>query len=259
VKNDFLLDSLAEQLRDEARELEPFERRLRGELTDAELQALASTDENEMERALELYRPLSDDEQASLFAKVEANLDAPPKSNVKGPLPPGGGPGNTGNTGGGGLATVLKLRVFAPLAIAAAIGLFFVRGAQHDDLPPYVVSVSGGESELRGGAPANEGATPSLRVRAGSEFELVLRPEKATTEPVVARLFLELPGSTTELVRDVGIEVSSEGAVRIRGTMPAVAPGSSLVALVGRSGAVAHGLPAQHGAEAFRVRLDSLP
>src|SRR5262249_36527012 len=156
VKNDFLLDSLAEQLRDEARELEPFERRLRGELTDAELQALASTAETEtMHRALELYQPLSDDEQASLFEKVEATLDAPPKSKVQGP----------GNTGGGGLATVLKLRLFAPLAIAAAIGLFFVRGAQHDDLPPYVVTVSGGESELRGAARAHEGATPSLRVR----------------------------------------------------------------------------------------------
>ena len=245
-----MLESLGDHLREETRDLMPFQRYALGQLGTAEVRALESAAESSpyAARALDLHRPLAADEQSALLDKIDAQLGTPASvpamSTIR--VPASAVPTDQG----GGLAKVVKLRVLAPLALAAGLGLFVMNEWRRADgeLPRYAMVATGGESELRGAGSA-EGAS-SLRVRAGSPFELVLRPAKPTTGPVAARAFVERPGGKIELT-DANVEVSSEGSVRVRGVMPDAADAISIVALVGRPDAVKSGLPAQRGAHAL--------
>ena len=250
-----MLASLGEHLREETRDLMPFQRHALGELGAAELRALESAAESSpyAARALELHRPLATDEQNALLDKIDATLGAPASvpamSTIR--VPAAAVPADQG----GGLAKVVKLRVLAPLALAAGLGLFVMNEARRGDgdLPRYAMVATGGESELRGSGATEQGAS-ALRVRAGSRFELVLRPATPIAGPVAARAFVVRPAGTMELT-DANVEVSSEGSVRIRGVMPEAADANAIVALVGRPAAVKSGLPAQRGAHAFSTPL----
>ncbi|MBK6691290.1 MAG: hypothetical protein IPG50_03680 [Myxococcales bacterium] len=233
--------ALAEHLRQEKGELLPFEKHLSDELSEDEVRTMSAALDSQVvgnatgpatvSPRLELYRPLSDEEEDGVLRSVEQKLGTAE----------GGGPQRTAR-----VVPLFARRVLGPLAIAAAVGFLFVRSSG-DALPPYVVTATGGESELRGASA--QAATPALRVRAGSPFELVLRPERAASAAIVARIFLERGGRTTELV-EIATETSAEGAIRVRGRIPNSATaetldGGALVALIGEPRAVAAGLPAK--------------
>jgi hypothetical protein len=108
-----------------------------------------------------------------------------------------------------------------PAALAAAVVLYVgTRGAAEDDgpaLPEYTTSARGDQS-LRGTPAESPAAAPRLRT-AGKEssFEILLRPSVSAEERMAAWPFtVSASGDEpTPLLADV--EVSKEGAVRIRG------------------------------------------
>lgn len=246
---------LTEYLKRDLRSLLPFERLTRREVTEAEVtgDALAALPEDlDPDRVLELHRPLSADERAALLGDVERMLesandgDNPAPSVVRGlPSPPS--------------RAARMVKILVPLAMAASVGLFVsLSRRSSSELPSYALEVHGGESETRGGAPENEGSVASLRVRTGSHFELVLRPQVAVAahDDLTARIFVRDGANAARELTDVTVEVSGEGSVRVRGTLPAIAPGAELVALLGHRADVARGMTEGSRASTFRVRLD---
>lgn len=106
-----------------------------------------------------------------------------------------------------------------PLALAAAVLLYLTtRGAGSGEdgpvLPDYAASVRGDQT-LRAAAAKTDGP---LRVTSdASSFEIVVRPQTAPSSRVAAWVFTRAPDEEpTPLQAEV--DVSPEGAVRIRGT-----------------------------------------
>jgi hypothetical protein len=110
-------------------------------------------------------------------------------------------------------ARIVRLGAAAAGAVAlAAAALVYVRGSGAPTLPPYEVSLVGGDSQARS-APA--AASDEITVRADGYLEIRLRPEHA---PGVR------PEVHTAVVHDgtarawaPRVEVSTDGAVRVAG------------------------------------------
>ncbi len=118
-------------------------------------------------------------------------------------------------------------RIAAPLALAAAVLVWIgTQRAPEDEgptLPEYALSVRG-DVDTRGEEAPAPAASARLRVAsATSSFEIGVRPAEAATDRVAAWAFtFAEPGADpTPLAADV--EVSPQGAVRIRGKSSALA------------------------------------
>lgn len=212
-----------------------------GEAESAALVALAQqTDAGR--RALELYRPISAAEQATFVDRILAPAPSPARIPVLAP-----------RSSRRGVAMA-----FSGVALAAGITLLLVlpgRGAFSplpSPLPDYSITLLGEQTE-RGPAMA----TPLPVFGPGSEIDLVLRPDTATTGAIAARAFIVRGGVVEAWTPPM--EISSSGSVRIAGSFEAVfrgiPPGPVELALaVGRPGSIPDDMsvvsPASAGASA---------
>ncbi len=130
-----------------------------------------------------------------------------------------------------------RIALFAAVAVAAAIALFF--GFRGEALPGYELAVQGGASEWRGETP---GVKSHVTVRADGTIELLLRPREPVDRPVEARAFATRAGAEKSLP----VEVSAQGVARVIGRadriFSAPAPGTEetwdVVIVVGDRGRV---------------------
>ena len=120
------------------------------------------------------------------------------------------------------VATKSHLRWVAAVATVAAIaaGLALVQlpmATEHAaDLPIYMVAVQAGDAPVRGTA-HDVGPSPR-RMRADSEFGLVLRPVERVDAPIEARaLVLDRSSGVARLTRTLQPAVEARGAATIRG------------------------------------------
>lgn len=106
------------------------------------------------------------------------------------------------------------VRYVVPLAVVAALILWMGGEQQVAALPSYTLAALGD--------PATRGApsAPVARLRTkgkGSRFELLVRPEVAAPGKVAAWVFTLAEGSEEPTPLAANVEVSPDGAVRIRG------------------------------------------
>ena len=225
------------------------------------------------EAARVLLRPLADDEQADLLARVMGQLAAPDSGSTS---PAGAAPltaeGETHSaaplaanvdTASASLTTpgpasaaplaattasadaeVIPLaprrrgRWFAglgSLAAAAAVLLVVMRPGSEvaDDVPEYTLVRGGGDASSRSGGETPAGSRLSLR--SDSAVDLVLAPKLATAGPLVARL-IAVSGDETRWLDPASAEVSADGAIRLRAARAwGLAPGRwDLTVLIAR-------------------------
>lgn len=169
--------------------------------------------------ALELYQPISAAEQAAFVdaivapSPVRVQVSAPRKSRR-------------------GMAAA-----FSVVALAAGITLVLaLPGRGLSPLPDYSISLLG-EQTQRGPAVG----TPLPVFGPGSDVDLVLRPNTATTGAVAARAFILRDGIAEAWTPPM--EISSSGSVRIAGSFEVVFRGIptgtvDLAVMIGRPGSI---------------------
>jgi hypothetical protein len=142
---------------------------------------------------------------------------------------------------GRAVAQPRRRRVAAAASALLAVAMFALwRGNVHrtTSLPDYEVSVSGPRSTVRGGP--GERALSQLELHAESPFELVFRPNEDVSGPLTAQAFL-VEGAQAHTWRGP-VEVSPEGAVRIKGSTDSLFAGRrgdlDLLVIVARPGAI---------------------
>jgi hypothetical protein len=136
-------------------------------------------------------------------------------------------------------ARVVRLGAAAAGVVAlAAAALVYVHGSGAPALPPYEVSLVGGDSQTRA-APA-AAASREIAVRADGYLEIRLRPEHATGAAPEVHTAVVHDGAARPWAPRV--EVSADGAVRVAGPVSTLFddPRGTWEALVaiGRAGAV---------------------
>jgi hypothetical protein len=178
----------------------------------------------ELAAALEAYRPLSEGVRAKLVARLSAETPAPQRSAPV--LRPSFG---------------RRVAVWAAPAVAAAaaVAALWLQGPAPAPLDGYVVEVQGAASVVRG-APS-EAAAP-LRVQAGSDLAVLVRPPAPDAAPATAHAFLQAgvsPGSAEKRPwAPLGGELSraNSGALRIGLKIPDFEEPAVLAIIVARSG-----------------------
>jgi hypothetical protein len=104
----------------------------------------------------------------------------------------------------------------ALVALAAALWLLW----PSPRLPPYTLTIEGGDSALRSaGGEGQGGAGRPIAVTAGSHLELVLRPATPIDGAVEARLYLVASPGAPPIVTGRSAEVAPGGSVRWRGAV----------------------------------------
>jgi hypothetical protein len=200
------------------------ERSERGEQAEKEHDALlrrlgeiARTQDEEVEadpRFAALMQPLGEDERARIAERI-APRDAKASRNTEAPRD----------------AKVVPIRkntrwVAASVVVfaaAAAFAVYVTRPEPKQASPHYAMVVSGGDKELRG---KDDAAPTEVRVLSpDSRLEVVLRPETASTMPVIAVAFVVRDGAAKKA--NVAPEVSGDGAVRFAATASALFPGET--------------------------------
>lgn len=133
------------------------------------------------------------------------------------------------------------------LALAACLAFVVSSRSTRLDLPSYTVEATGGgAATMRGDGPkrATTKLEVSRRASADADIEIVLRPE-AKGERLSASAFAETGSSAAPLEGQV--DVSAEGAVRIRTTVAKVRDAGAVLVVIGdrakmaRAAAVAGG------------------
>lgn len=105
---------------------------------------------------------------------------------------------------------------FAGLGSLAAAAVLLVWIASGDDfagLPEYTLVRGGGDAVTRSG---DTPSGPRITLRSDSAVDLVLAPQ-ATTEGQIAVSLIAVRGDETLWLDPVGAEVSTDGAIRLRG------------------------------------------
>lgn len=179
---------------------ERWDRLSAGELTpeeEAELMALAETSE-EAREAYEAFRPLGPDFQARVVSAIQAQE---PKARV---LP--------------FRRAVARYGGWMSAAVAAAAALFLVvrDPASPPPLPAFNANLSGGAREYRGATEPSSG-TPVFV--AGSLLTLEVSPQQPVTGPLEAHAFLARGADIVRWEPEPHLDVSPQGAVRLRGTL----------------------------------------
>ena len=199
-EDDEMLARIGKHVRDEQKDDARFERVARGEASSEEVAELekAAKDDSSLAVRLEASRPF--DEIA--VARIAKNVGPKRPADVK---PAATKKSNVARR----IATIT-----GPLALAAAIFLYFSNAQEKGPvLPGYEISATS-EQAMRG--PAG----PDTRIRVGSardaRFEIVARPASATPTKVVAYAFVMLEGSKAEPL-EAKIDVSPDGAIKVAG------------------------------------------
>lgn len=120
--------------------------------------------------------------------------------------------------------------VGAPLALAAAVVLYFVTRSTSPVIPPYDLSAS----DAAGSPPAAAGGPATNRIHMGSKdarFEIVARPASASAAKVVAFPFAMIGGEPVPL--EAKVDISPDGAVRIAGGFRALEGASEIRIVLG--------------------------
>jgi hypothetical protein len=261
MSDDELLYALAAEARREAdREREALDERwdrlAAGDLSPAEEAGLAILHPE----AYEAFRPLGADFQQRVVQALQAAAAA---ERAPAGAPPGApGPAVSGEPGVPGPAGAPSGRLLpfhrrrwvwtgaGVAAVAAASVVVFSIGIR-PALPDYTVQVQAGEARLRGGAAAAPetaaggpaaGSAADVLLSAGDSLVVRVRPETPVTAPIEARWFAARRGEVPRQLRGAGAEGSSNGAVRLSGTVGHdldLTPGVwSLWVMVGRTGAL---------------------
>jgi hypothetical protein len=216
-----------EKERAQARFDERWDRLAAGTLTaeeEAELRALAETSP-EAREAYEAFRPLGEDFQRRLAAKLASEIEHGPRREEP-------------------RARILwfprwrRAASWASAAAAAAAALFLLLHepgpGTMPPVPTYLAEVSGGTRAFR----VEEGPSTGPHVfEPGDRFQVVLRPgTKTAGEGLEARCFLLRSGDLRRL--EARVQVDPGGAVRIEGSIGLdLPPGDwTLWAVVGRQG-----------------------
>lgn len=199
MRNDPLMKAIADLATEEAAVDPRLESYAAGQLSSAELATLEAEarDNPGLARALEAYRPLSDEEAERLVAASVEAYEASLPDNV----------------------VVFPRRQFAVgglVAAAAAAALFvFVPGSDPSTpLPEYGYELIGGDRDFRG---ANDAPSPEAMEKFSptSRVELRVRPQVAVTGKAALAAYFEVDGALRPI--DGRIEASDQGAFRIVG------------------------------------------
>jgi hypothetical protein len=229
-----ILSQVGASLRAEEEEhtgaLDPrLERLALGQLTPAELVALErdAAADPELAAKVALFRPMEPPAHARVRGAalgalgVPAAVSAPPKA-----ASPAARPRRRG---------LVVAGLSAPV-VAAAAALWLLVGAR-GELPVYESVVRTAEVQQRSAT----AVAPSV-VQSGRDFEMVARPDRATSAPVAARAFVGREGAFAPWRG--AIDVSKDGAVRLTGAASAVfaAPGDFEIAVaIGPDGSLPQG------------------
>jgi hypothetical protein len=124
-------------------------------------------------------------------------------------------------------------------AAAAAVVWWSWPGGEPEQLamvPAYTFTkLGGGVSEVRSDrSPATDVAVPELRLRPNSSVDWWLTPEQPIRGPIGVALLARSDTGSTQFVPHLNVEVSEQGAVRVRGRLDehvALAPGNWTVTL----------------------------
>jgi hypothetical protein len=125
--------------------------------------------------------------------------------------------------------------VIVSLALAAAIALVTATSLrERDDALPEVTLRIRSQNSWRSEAPSDDPRAIQLASPL-ARFEVLLRPEKAVPTPIRARAYLVLSDRrVVPAVESVTIDVSADGAVRLRGDGSALDQAVALRVVLGR-------------------------
>jgi hypothetical protein len=181
---------------DAATPLDPrLERLALGDLSREELASLErdGAADARLRAQIELFRPMTGASRAD--AALASFLGPPPKRRAR---------------------PVLRFLAYAAPALAAAAALVLVvRGHAPGDLPAYNARIPSADVRERGA-----GADPVDAVQSGPDFEMIVSPDRPTRGAVMARAYVGR-GGALEAWRG-SVEISSDGAVRLRGATAVV-------------------------------------
>lgn len=112
------------------------------------------------------------------------------------------------------------LAAAAAVAAVVAVGPILRRGTD-GPLPDYDVELSGGNSEVRGETAPSAMTEKPLVLTQGAPFELIVRPETPTSEPLVLRCYLvpESGGAARPFSACDKAERSPQGSFRVSGVV----------------------------------------
>jgi hypothetical protein len=233
-----------------AREEDETDARLRGlasgELTAeerAELEALARGDDEAAADAFELYRPFEAAEIDRIVASVQGaarGAAGAPATSARESGSRAAGSRAAGSRAAGSRAagsgepaaqsvysarmavrparrTARTVAIFAaPLAAAAALVLLM--RTRQVDLPAYDLEIASSVQDTRAGGPSEH--VSEARLDRTAAFEMVVRPAERARTPIAARA--ALVHEQRAVAWDAPIEISPEGAVRVRGAARAL-------------------------------------
>lgn len=264
MSDEELLKAIVQAAREERAARDPnLERVTLGEATDDELRALEARAEDDaaFASALARHRPLSDDAHARFadailgaskeeatakgaIAKEEPNAKeaiakeepaAKEEPNAKEEAIAKDPPDAETKRG----VLVRLFPVLAPLAVAAAVLLFFVFRSG-DALPAYDVTLRAAADTRLAPAPGPASPTEPVRLHPSSTLEMVIRPAAKVDGAVAVRAVVVRNGRAAAW--NPAVEIGDGGAVRIRERVDTVVPEKSgvweLVVAVGRPSAL---------------------
>jgi hypothetical protein len=213
MKEDEILARVGKHVRDEQKDDARFERIARGDASPDEVADLEKAAEADPELAarLEASRPFDEVAIARIATNASKKAAAPEAKTAT----------SAAKTAAPAAKVTAKpsplfrrvATIAAPLALAAALVLYFSNGQRGPELPGYEISATS-EQAMRG--PAG----PDTRIHVGTSrearFEIVARPATASPAKVVAYAFVILEGSKAEPL-DAKIDVSPDGAIKVTG------------------------------------------
>lgn len=241
MTEDDILAKLGRHVREEQRDDAALEKIASGQEVPGEIAERAKTDDD-LAKQIEASRPLG----AAAVERIAANVARPKVVRLA-----------RRGTPSAQAFRRAAARFAAPLALAAGVFLFFaLRGPDGAALPGYSVTASG-EQATRGEP------VQTLRASASpaSRFEIVARPEVATTGKIVAYAFVMQGGEPSPL--DAKIDVADAGSVRITGVAKALRGSDEVRVVVAEAATIARyddalALARTKSSDA-RVRVLSLP
>jgi hypothetical protein len=162
----------------------------------------------------DVFAPLPHHLRASIVERALAGVAEAPASQATASTP---------------AASVLPIETARPRSkrrrpITSTVGAFVVLAAAGwllwpgPKLPPYTLTVEGGDSQFRSATDQVPGAGQPVVVTAGSQLEFVLRPAKAIGGPVEARLYVVASPGAPPVVTNQSPEVAPGGSVRWKGS-----------------------------------------
>lgn len=256
MSDEDLLKAIVRAARDERAARDPdLDRVTLGEATADELRALEARAEDDpaLAGALERHRPLSSDAHdrfaaAILGSEEEAPKDAAPADGDALPTTePRDAPDDTAppakertDEGSGRRGVVVRLfPILAPLAVAAAVLLFFVFRSG-DAIPTYDVTLRAAADTRLSPAPGPASSSEPVRLHPSSTLEMVIRPAAKVDGAVGVRAVVVRNGRAAAW--NPAVEIGDGGAVRIRERVDTVVPEKSgvweLFVAIGRPSAL---------------------